>query len=212
LTARGFAIGTTVIFWRDSNMNGVFDALGAVLCRAESNTEVVARCSIPVTNPPFVPGFGDCTFELTDDFKPGDSTMVGEINVDYEESNCNFINARDGEGHTSILVLEEETGDGIQLKENVENSFQVLDLAGTVNLGTFLRTNSTIRVDLLDFPEGLLNSIRIGGFGADLEGLGNRQIPETGRLSFPLAMPDDVLPGRQEIRVVVEGDIGDWEG
>ena len=193
-------------------MNGVFDALGAVLCRAESNTEVVARCSIPVTNPPFVPGFGDCTFELTDDFKPGDSIMVGEINVDYEESNCNFINARDGEGHTSILVLEEETGDGIQIKENVENSFQVLDLAGTVNLGTFLRTNSTIRVDLLDFPEGHLNSIKIGGFGADPEGLGNRQIPETERLSFPLAMPDDVLPGRQEIRVVVEGDIGDWEG
>ena len=38
LTARGFAVGTTVIFWRDSNMNGVFDALGAVLCRAESDS------------------------------------------------------------------------------------------------------------------------------------------------------------------------------
>ena len=58
LTARGFAVGTTVIFWRDSNMNGVFDALGAILCRAESDAQAVARCSIPVTNPPFVPGFG----------------------------------------------------------------------------------------------------------------------------------------------------------
>ncbi len=213
LTARGFAVGTTVIFWRDSNMNGVFDALGAVLCRAESDSQAIARCSIPVTNPPFVPGFGDCTFDLSGDYVPNDSTMVGEINVDYEGSNCNFINARDGEGHTSILVLEEYTEDGTQLKkkENVENSFQVMELAGTVNLGTFLRTNSTVRVDLLDFPEGHLNSIRIGGFAADLEGLGNRQIPETGRLSFHLAMPGDVLPGRQEIRVVVEGEIGDCE-
>ena len=38
LTARGFAVDTTVIFWRDSNMNGVFDALEAVLCRAESDS------------------------------------------------------------------------------------------------------------------------------------------------------------------------------
>ncbi len=203
LTARGFAVGTTVIFWRDSNMNGVFDALGAVLCRAESDSRAIAQCSIPVTNPPFVPGLGDCSFQL-ENYDEESPEMVGKIDVNYEGSNCNFINARDGEGHTSILVLEEETEDGTQLKENVENAFQVLELAGTVNLGTFLRTNSTVRVDLLDFPEGHLNSIRIGGFGADLEGLSNRQIPETGRLSFSLAMSGDVLPGLQDIRVTVE--------
>ena len=209
-TARGFAVGTTVIFWRDSNMNGVFDTLGAVLFRAESNSQAVARCSIPVTNPPLVPGLGDCSFQL-ENYDQQAPEMVGKIDASYEGSNCNFINARDGEGHTSILVLEEETEDGTQLKENVENSFQVMELAGTVNLGTFLRTNSTVRVDLLDFPEGHLDSIRIGGFGADLERLSNRQIPETGGLSFPLAMPGDVLPGLQEVRVVVEGDMGDCE-
>ena len=65
VTGRGFAVGTTVIFWRDSNsnMNGVFDALGAVLCRAESNAKAIARCSIPVTKP-LVPGFGDCTSRM----------------------------------------------------------------------------------------------------------------------------------------------------
>ncbi len=205
LTARGFAVGTTVIFWRDSNMNGIFDALGAVLCRAESDFQAIARCSIPVTNPPFVPGLGDCSF-LLENYDQETPEMVGKIDASYEGSNCNFINARDGEGHTSILVLEEYTEDGTQLKkkENVENSFQVMELAGTVNLGTFLRTNSTVRMDLLDFPQGHLDSIRIGGFGADLEGLGNRQIPETGRLSFLLALPEDVLPGLQEIQVTVK--------
>ena len=109
IIGRGFAVGTTVIFWRDSNMNGIFDALGAVLCRAESDAKAIARCSIPVTNPPLVPGFGDCTFALTDDYGRENPTMVGKIDVEYEESNCNFINARDGQGHSSILLLEEET-------------------------------------------------------------------------------------------------------
>ena len=98
ITARGFAVGTTVIFWRDSNMDGVFNARGAILCRADSDPQAVARCSIPITNPPFVPGFGNCTLKL-----------FYEKNED-PPGNCNFINARDGEGHTSILVLDEGGG------------------------------------------------------------------------------------------------------
>ena len=84
ITGRGFAVGTTVIFWRDSNMNGVFDALGAVLSKAESDDNAIATCSIPVTNPPFVPGLGDCSFQLTEDYVQGDPSSVGEIDTKFE--------------------------------------------------------------------------------------------------------------------------------
>ena len=210
ITGRGFAVGTTVIFWRDSNMNGVFDALGAVLCRAESNAKAIARCSIPVTNPPFVPGFGDCTFELSDDYVQDNPIMVGKIDVNYEVSNCNFINARDGQGHSSILLLEEETGEGItKKKDNVEDAFQVLELTGSVDLGALLPPHPTVRVELADFPQGHLESVAIGGVRADLTGVVSRQISERGSLNFPLMLPGFVLPGRQDIRITVEKNVGD---
>ena len=207
ITGRGFAIGTTVIFWRDSNMNGVFDALGAVLCKAESDDNAIATCSIPVTNPPFVPGLGDCSFKLTDDMAE-EPMKVGKIDSDYGKSNCNFINARDGQGHSSIVLLEEEGKDGFGEKADLEDAFQVLELAGSVNLGTLFRPYPSVWVELVDFPQGHLESLAIGGIRADLEGLDNRQIPENGRLSFPLVLPGDVLPGRQAIRVTVEENMG----
>ena len=202
VTGRGFAVGTTVIFWRDSNMNGIFDALGAVLCRAESNAKAIAQCSIPVTNPPLVPGFGDCTFDLKD-YEPGNSIMVGKIDVNYEESNCNFINARDGQGHSSILLLEEETSGDITKKDNVEDAFQVLELEGSVDLGTLLPPHPTVRVELADFPQGHLESVALGGFRADLTGVVSRQISGRGSLNFPLMLPGFVLPGRQDIQITI---------
>ena len=84
-----------------------------------------------------------------------------------------------------------------------------MELAGTVNVGSVHRTHSTVRVELLDFPQGHLESIRIGGFRADLEGLSNRQIPETGRLSLPLVLPGNVLTGLQNITVTVGENPGD---
>ena len=205
VTARGFAIGTTVVFWRDSNLDGVFNRRGAVLCRAESDSSATARCSIPVTNPPFVPGFGNCTFRLVD---PEPPATAKKIDSDYEASNCNFINARDGHGHTSILPLQERTEAGIVYKDDVEDAFQVLELDGTVKLGTILRTHATVPVDLLDFPQGHLESVYVGGFRANLDGIGNRQIPETGRLSFDLTLPGNVLPGRQDIQIIIEKTVG----
>ena len=125
LTAGGFAVGTTVIFWRDSNMNGVFDALGAVLCRAEADSQAIARCSIPVTNPPFVPGFGDCTLKLKHSDDDGNPLMAGILDAEYGRSDCNFINARDGHGHTSILVLEGETASDAEIVHEVKEPFRL---------------------------------------------------------------------------------------
>ena len=209
LTARGFAVGTTVIFWRDSNMNGVFDGPGAVLCRAEADSQAIARCSIPVTNPPFVPGFGDCTLKLKYSHEVENTLMAGKVDLEYGKSDCNFINARDGHGHTSILLLEGETASDAEIVYEVKDDFQVVELAGTVNLGSMHRTHSTVRVELLDFPQGHLESIRIGGFRVDLEGLSNRQIPETGRLSLPLVLPGNVLTGLQNIAITVGENPGD---
>ena len=86
---------------------------------------------------------------------------------------------------------------------NVEDAPQVLQLAGTIQLGTVLRTHPTVRVDLLDMPPGRLESLRVGGFNAEQEGLSNLQIPDSGRLSFPLVLPDHVLPGLQDIKVTI---------
>ena len=205
-TGRGFAVGTTVIFWRDSNMNGLFDGLGAVLCRARSDSQAIAKCSIPVTNPPFSPGFGDCAFEIKGR-EPPNNGGLGEV----VGNNCNFINARDGEGHTSILVVEGGMPNNSENKYDGKDALQVLELAGSVDLGTLLRPHPSVQVELFDFPQGHLESVAIGGFRADLEGLGNRQISGKGRLSFSLALPGDVLPGRQDIRVTVEENVGACE-
>ena len=50
-------------------------------------------------------------------------------------------------------------------------------------------------------PGYYLESLRVGGFNAEQEGLSNLQIPDSGRLSFPLVLPDHVLPGLQDIKV-----------
>ena len=212
LRALGFAIGTTVIFWRDSNMNGVFDARGAVLCRDEVSDKGVAKCTIPITNPPFVPGFGDCSFTLE---TPADSgKTVSEIRG-TETTNCNFINARDGHGNTSILVLEDQTrdcgnnadvsDDGYCLvpRDDVEDAFQVLELDGTVRLGPVLPTHSTVDADLLDFPQGYLEALSVGGFTADLDQVTRRTISPEGGLSFALALPQDIISGLQEMVITI---------
>ena len=230
LRALGFAVGTTVIFWRDSNMNGVFDARGAVLCRDEVDEKGIAKCTIPITNPPFVPGFGDCSFTLE---TPADSgKTVDEIKA-KETTNCNFINARDGHGHTSILVLEDQTqecdnnaddgddgngnGNGtgndaddedggycLVARANVQDAFQVLELDGTVRLGPVLPTHSTVDLDLLDFPQGYLEALSVGGFLADLDQVNRRTISPEGSLSFALALPEDIISGLQEMVATIK--------
>ena len=237
LTARGFAAGTTVIFWRDSNMDSVFNRRGAVLCRTEANADAVATCTIPVTNPPFDPGLGNCTLQLKY-MESEKEYPVGKIASDFKPSNCNFINARDGEGHTSILVLEKpidgdsmdsmngdngEDGDDDDAPDpkppklyNVEDALQVLELGGTVRLGTILRTHSTVTMELLDFPHGEVESIRIGGFPVDLKGVASLEIPEEdpeegpveGRLTLDVPLPGGALPGLLDIRVIVERAAG----
>ena len=219
LRALGFAIGTTVIFWRDSNMNGVFDARGAVLCRDEVDEKGIAKCTIPITNPPFVPGFGDCNFTLE---TPADSGKTVDEIRGTDTTNCNFINARDGHGHTSILVLEDQTGECndnengncLVARDDVRDAFQVLELDGTVRLGPVLPTHSTVDLDLLDFPQGYLEALSVGGFLADLDEVSRRTISPEGSLSFALALPEDIISGLQEIVATVRAptSTGDCNG
>ena len=113
----------------------------------------------------------------------------------------------DGLNHSSIWVGKlEGTGDGSNGNGAMEfyrldDLPQVLDLAGEVvaEVGADRRLN----VRLVDFPEGEVVEMDIGGVAIDVESIRDRQVHSSGSLYFTVDLPGGVRRGYQSLRVVV---------
>ena len=182
---RGYKNGTTLTFWRDANFDGRRDSGENELCRVEVGGNDIGTCSFLVSNPPFVPGFGECALERADE----------------EAADCNFVNGVDGLNQPSTLVRDTE----IEEANSVEEAAQVLELEGGVLVGPGISPGRTIQVQLTDFPPGELTAVDIGGVPVDLGDLSykDRRVPASGSLHFSLDLPNEARLGRQSLRVVV---------
>ena len=179
---RGYKNGTTLTFWRDANFDGRRDSGENELCRVEVGGNDIGTCSFLVSNPPFVPDFGECAFKKADE----------------GAADCNFVNGVDGLNQPSTLVREMDAA-------NVEEADQVLELEGEVLVGPGIAPGRTIQVQLTDFPPGELTAVDIGGVPVDLGDLSykDRRVPASGSFHFSLDLPNRARLGRQSLRVVV---------
>ena len=196
---RGYGVRSAVTFWRDANFDGIYDEeTESTLCRVTSNDQGVAECSFQVTSPPFAPGFGDCPIDRVID--------MGTSTYDDSRRDCNFINAADGHGHSSIFVFDEQ-----RVTDNsLTDAFQVLRLRGTVEVSNFSRPHRDVSFELFDFPPGAeLLDITVGGFSLDSEVLSGLRVPALGRMSIAASLPGRLQPGEQRIRVIYLPPNGD---
>lgn len=173
---RGFKNDTTLTFWRDGNFNGVRDGGEGALCVTLVGGDDIGTCAFTVASPPFVLGHGDCAINPA-------SSRAGR--------NCNLVNAVDGRGQSSTVVLE-----GDSLADAAER--QVLELGGLVRAE--FSSGHRILIHLSHFPAGRLASVQIGGRPAQFPAA---VIPASGVLTFSAETPPDLPDGRQDLRVAV---------
>ena len=187
---RGFKNGHTLAVWRDANLDGQRGANESELCRIEVAGNDIGYCSFVVYSPPFSASFGQC---------PVEKDEHGEvINAGLD---CNFINAVDGLGGSTIIL-------GRGTKEILEAD-QILELVGRVLADTVQGPGGNIQVEIIDFPEGDITSVTIGGVPAEIDSL---RVGPSGRLFFSVPVPDSVRLGRQSLRVELERDDGKCNG
>ena len=192
VTGRGYREGTTLTFWRDENFDGRHDDGEATLCQDTVASNNTGECAFDLANPPFLPGFGDCF--LDPDWAATDPTQLAAA-----ASNCNFINAVDGQGHTSILAVSEEMAEA----DSIESSAQALELKGRAEVSDLNRPDPTVLVTLTDFPPGELSEITVDGKVVDLAQLPSRSVPESGRVTFRIELPGGIGTGRLRFLVTV---------
>ena len=179
VTARGYKDGRILTVWRDANINGQLDAEERVLCEATVASSDIGRCDFPVSSPPFTAAFGEC--------------------LNGSPLNCNLINATDGDGGSSILVGHGTT--------QIFDTDQVLELVGRIQVDFVQGPGGEISMTLIDFPEGVLTAVDIGGVPVDIE----PQTVEASRQSLlRVPVPNEVRLGRQYLTVVlVRADNGE---
>ena len=192
VTGRGYREGTTLTFWRDENFDGRHDDGEATLCQDTVDDNNTGECAFDLANPPFLPGFGDCF--LDPDWAATDPTQLAAA-----ASNCNFINAVDGQGHTAILAVSEELAEAA----NLESSAQALELKGRAEVSDLHRPDPTVLVTLTDFPAGELSEITVDGKPVDLAQLPSMRIPDSGRVSFRIELPGGIGSGRLRFLVTI---------
>ena len=179
VTARGYREGRTLTVWRDANLDGQRDPGERVLCEVVGGSNGTGRCNFTVSVPPFVGAFGECE---------GVSGL-----------NCNFVNASQGPGGSSIII-----GRGSDLIYQAE---QALELVGRIVAETVEGPGGQIRLEVVDFPAGVITAVEIGGVAADFEPV---TVGTSGRLSFSVPVPNSVRLGRQSLRLkLVRRDNGE---
>ena len=192
VTGRGYREGTTLTFWRDEDFDGRHDDGEATLCQDTVASNNTGECAFDLANPPFVPGFGDCF--LDPDWAATDPTQLAGA-----ASNCNFVNAVDGQGHTAILAVSEELAEA----GNLETSAQALELKGRAEVSDLHRPDPTVLVTLTDFSAGEVKEITVDGKAVDLAQLPSRSVPDSGRATFRIELPGGIGTGKVRFLVTI---------
>ncbi len=182
--ARGFKNGHTLTVWRDANVNGIRETGESDLCQVEVAGNDIGYCDFTVHSPPFEKGAGVCPY-----------TTDGDGNVDLD---CNFINAVDGLSGSTIIL-----GKG---SEEIYEADQLLELEGRIEADIVQGPGGDIQVQLIDFPQGVITGVSIGGVPAELEEM---RVGNSGRLYFSVPVPDEARLGRQYLRVKMYETTGD---
>ena len=175
VTTSGYRSGSTLTVWRDSNLDGQLDRGEVSLCQAEVSNTGIGKCSFDVQLPPFKLGYGICEETL---------------------ANCNLVNAVDGNGLSSTI---EGTGEA----RHVHQSLQVLDIGGKLSAEQEQSAGGDVRLELVDFPPGVVEAITVGGHKADFNKL---SIGTSGRLWTRVPLPSTARLGRQALSVSVMRD------
>ena len=178
--ARGFKNDHTLTVWRDANVNGVRETGESELCLVEVAGNDIGYCDFTVHSPPFEKGGGMCP---------------DGMNGNDGELDCNFINAVDGLGGSTIIL-----GKGT---DEINDAQQLLRLVGRIEADIVQGPGGDIQVQVIDFPEGVIAGVSIGGVPAEVDQL---RIGSSGRLYFSVPVPDNVRLGRQYLRVEVDRD------
>ncbi len=175
--ARGYKNGTTLRVWRDANINGEIDWNELELCTATVGSNDIGRCYFSIDVPPFEPAFGECVAAAR---------------------NCNFINALDGRSGSSVVVENFYPPD--EFPHPIYESSQALDLLGRINVEVLHGIGGNIDLELVDFPQGVITAITIGGVPADVE---NWVVGPSGRLFFSFSVPFRARSGRQHLELIL---------
>ena len=203
---RGYKNGTTLTFWRDANFDGKKDEDEQELCQVAVEGNDIGYCSFTVYRPPFVGASGECKTVARRVDGTNDVNNV-DVRAAADGADCNFINAVDGQNHTSIWVREGKDTEIFSLNDLP----QVLQLEGIViaEIGGSRR----LWVQMKDFPPGELKVLQLGGVCLVLDGvcLDGKATPTTiitqsESLNFTVDLPGGVRRGYQSLRVVVTPD------
>lgn len=192
--ARGYKNGHTLTVWRDANVNGIRETGESELCQVEVAGNDIGYCNFNVHSPPFEKGAGICSE------KDDEGNVISGIVLD-----CNFINAVDGLGASSIIVKDKVDPPVLDYLDPIYEADQLLELVGRIEADIVQGPGGDIQVEVVDFPEGLITAVTIGGIPADV---GELKVGASGRLYFSVPVPDNVRLGRQYLRVEVDRDDG----
>jgi hypothetical protein len=188
--ARGYKNGHTLTVWRDANVNGDRESGESELCQVTVAGNDIGYCSFTAYSPLFAKGAGTCPDE-----KDADGNVI------VIELDCNFINAVDGLSGSTVIL-----GRG---SEEIYEADQLLELVGRIDADTVQGPGGNIQVEVLDFPEGVITAVTIGGVPAEMDQL---RIGKSGRLYFSVPVPDNVRLGRQYLQIAMYQTAGGCAG
>ena len=209
---RGYKNGTSLTFWRDANFDGIRDFGEEQLCQTQVGGDDIGYCSFIVAKPPFEGLFGTCEtkpFENgsdnTDNSAADRRKAASDRRKAAEGADCNFVNAVDGQNHSSIWTSERK-GSSNTFFYSLNEVPQVLELVGF--LVADVGADRRLHLQLRDFPEGTLTHLELGGIPMQVD-LSRYKVPGTGYLDFLIDLPGEVRRGYQTLRVVVKPDRGE---
>jgi hypothetical protein len=188
--AKGFDSGQTITFWRDADGDGVRDTSEVDLCSSRASGNNIASCDFAILSPPFVAGTGnDCSGAFTNN-----SLDAGSVR------DCNYINARDGEGRTASQRHQDDL------------DRQIFNLEGLVSAHPDDgKPGDTITVQLKDYPAGALVAADLAGVNISTDAGGaaitSEIVPASGEHSFTIKIPNGVPPGTQTLTVKGQGGV-----
>ena len=164
MTARGVRAEESVVFWLDSDRDGVRDRDERDLdCDSLAQADNTATCAVVMANPPFRPGRVNFV-----NFRDGEGRRLGS--TDRSDELVPISPGPDNPGYTVA-------GGYPDIARLIANATVELEPLVTISPGA-AKTGDRVNITLFDFPEGDVESIRINNIL-----VAHRSAPGPARLS-----------------------------